>query len=220
MVLLVNEQKHGVVTLTLNRPEKANALNATLIYALTEFFSAVPKADWRVLVMAGSGKHFCAGADLHWMLGAEGAGSKTGAAELAGLLQLIFAYPLPLIVEAKGAVRGGALGLLACADIVLAESASTYAFSETRLGLIPATISPYVLTCSSVRLLKPWFLSGAVFDVEQAKGLNLVHAVAADEGLIQLRDFWLQQLLMAAPEAQQCCKQWLRKLDVFGIESV
>ena len=143
--LTVETDHRGVTTLTLNRPRQHNALNRQLIDELTETLYELHQTT-RVLVLASNGNNFCAGADINWMR--EGAslgeaGNRDDALAFSNCLKALNDFPKPTIARVQGAALGGGTGIVCCCDIVVANEAARFAFSETRLGIIPATISPY-----------------------------------------------------------------------------
>ncbi|RLD85018.1 MAG: enoyl-CoA hydratase/isomerase family protein, partial [Bacteroidetes bacterium] len=143
------QQQNSIVTIELNRPELHNAMNDTMIAELTDVFNEIEKEQSvRVVVLRGKGKSFCAGADLNYMKGIAGFGFEENVKDgkkLAALFRAIYECPLPTIALVHGAAFGGANGLLAACDIVIAEENTTFAFIEVKIGIAPATISPFVI---------------------------------------------------------------------------
>lgn len=168
-----------VTSITLNRPHKRNAFNGELIAELREVLTQLQNSHrTRVIILQGEGEHFCAGADIGWMQKmsvATETDNQADAEQLAALLRQWHQMPQPTLVLAQGAVRGGGLGLLAAADIVLAETSTHFGFSEIKLNLAPSTISPYVVNAMGERAARYYFLTGEVFSAEEGKRLGLIH---------------------------------------------
>ena len=173
--------KRGVATVALNRPDKHNAFNEQVIKELSWLFDTLgADKDVRAVILAGNGKSFSAGADLEWMKAAAGYSPEENLADakaLSDMLHTLRNVPKPVIALAKGAVMGGGTGLVACADIVFAAFDTKFAVSEVKLGLIPATISPYVIAAMGERQARRFFLTGEIFDGETALRIGLVHAL-------------------------------------------
>ena len=145
--------ERGVTTLTIDRPERHNALDRELIDALASTLHSIESIT-RVLVIAGSGDSFCAGADIAWMkasIALSEADNRADAAALSSLLESLDTFPHPTIARIQGAAIGGGSGLAACCDIAIASETALFGFPEVRLGLLPATISPYVLSAIGAR---------------------------------------------------------------------
>lgn len=168
--------------LTLNRPEVRNAFNDELIAALTAAFAKLP-AGTRAVVLKGEGKAFCAGGDLEWMRKAAAYSEQQNyedAMRLAGLFRAIAESPAVVIAAVHGAAFGGGCGLVAAADVAIAHLETKFAFSEVRLGLLPATISPFVIPKIGAGNARALFATGEAFDAERALRIGLVHEVAED----------------------------------------
>lgn len=205
-----------VAQLTLSRPDRGNALDDALIDALTHQLRALSATDARALVLSGQGRHLCAGADLDWMqrsLTIGDAANQAEAARLAELFEALDAVPVPVLAEAKGSVFGGGLGLLACADHVIALEGTRFSFSEARLGLVPAVISPYVVRAIGLRQARRHLLAADVFDAGQALRLGLVHEVVTPEQASAARQRWLETINRTAPQASRHVKALLRRLS-------
>jgi methylglutaconyl-CoA hydratase len=195
----------GTARLTLNRPERHNAFNAALIAALTEAFTRLGRAaEVRAIVLAGAGKSFSAGADLDWMREAatwDAAQNEADAMRLSDMLAAINDCAKPVIVIAHGHVTGGGVGLVACADMAVAVHGTQFRLSEVRLGLTPATISPFVLAKMGAAARR-WFLTAEAFGAEEARAMGLVSEVAIDtdagEAVVA---HWLTHIGQAAPGA-------------------
>ena len=215
-MLIVNQQNH-IQTLTLNRPEVRNAFNAELITQLTEAIAEAHQSDSvRALVLRGAGEHFSAGADLNWMLAMKNIAAEDNAADARRLAELMFALDRcrkPVLAVVHGAVMGGGVGLTACADIVIARDDASFALSETRLGLTPATISPYVVNAIGARQARRYMLSGERFDAHTAAHLGLVHEVCSAAQLESCVDQMLANLLKGAPGSQRKIKKLVRDVS-------
>lgn len=206
----------GVVSVTLNRPEKRNVLSARMMAELTEVSQTLGDApDTRAVVLSGAGKMFCAGADLAWMqaqIDADRAGRMAEARRLAGMLQALNTMPVPLIGRLHGGVFGGGIGLACVCDVVVAAQATQFCFSETRLGLIPATISPYVVARMGEAMARRVVLSARVFEAQEAVGLGLVAKVVTAEQLNDAVEAEVAPYLSTAPVAVSAAKRLLRSL--------
>lgn len=209
----------GIAQVTLDRPERHNAFDEALIEALTASFQSLG-ADpaVRAIILAGKGKSFCAGADIAWMRRAGSwtpAENHADAMRLSAMLLAIDTCPKPVIARVHGAVAGGGVGLVACADMAVALETAQFRLSEVRLGLTPATISPFVIAKIGVAQARRWFLTAEGFGAEQAKSMGLTSETASDDdaadGIIA---GWLSHLHAAAPGAVGAAKQLVR--DIAG----
>jgi methylglutaconyl-CoA hydratase len=210
--LLFNQDKRGVASLTLNRPEKRNALSAKMIEELTEFTSMLTP-DIRAVVIQGAGKLFCAGGDLDWMnnqIKADRLTRISEARKLAMMLKALNEIPVPLIGKLHGAAYGGGVGLACVCDFVISSSNVKFGFTETRLGLIPSTIGPYVVGKMGEAKAREVFMSGQTFNEVEAKKLNIVSEIS--ENLDQSVESHLNPYLQTAPKAVGEAKALLRSL--------
>jgi methylglutaconyl-CoA hydratase len=202
----------GIVTL--NRPDVHNAFNETLIAELTAALTALDAdAGVRVVVLAGAGKSFCAGADLNWMkkMAAYGAAENLADAQaLALMLRTLYGLSKPTVARIHGAAYGGGVGLAACCDIAIAAAEATFALSEAKLGLIPATISPYVIEAIGARQARRYFLTAERFAAAEAFRIGLVHDIVPGGSLDERVNAMLGALLLAGPAAQLECKALIR----------
>ncbi len=210
----------GVSTLTLNRPEVRNAFNEEVIAELTAVFLELGRRPAvRCVVLAASGTAFCAGADLNWMKRMAGYSRDENlddASALARMLEVIYQCPKPTIAKVQGDVYAGGLGLVTACDIAIAADTAHYCVSEVRIGLIPATISPYLIRAIGARAAHRWFLTAERFGAAQATACGLVHE-AVPAGDLDARVAALAHtLVQAGPEAIQACKKLLH--DVAGQE--
>ncbi len=196
----------GVATLTLNRPDRHNAFDECLIADLTAaLVAAGQKADIRVVVLASTGRSFCAGADLGWMRRAAGyseAENLADAAALATLLQTLDGLSKPTVALVQGPAYGGGVGLAACCDIAVASERASFRLSEVRLGLTPATISPYVVRAIGARQARRYFQTAETLSAADAHRLGLVHELTAPDGLAAAGERIVGELLQGAPGAQ------------------
>lgn len=205
----------GVAWITLNRPDKRNAFGGPVIAALIDALDQARNADCRALVLAGEGRHFSAGADLEYMKQSaqlSEADNIDDARTLARLMDTLDQFPAPTIARVQGAAFGGALGLVSCCDIVLAAENARFCLSETRLGLAPSTIGPYVVRAMGPRQARRYFLSAEEISSDRAIDLNLVHQVIPDEDLDEAIDAMLDRLLKNGPEALAACKSLIARI--------
>lgn len=212
--LQVERDDRGVVTLRLRRPERRNALDAALTHALTTTLERLADdGEVRVVVLTGTGTAFCAGADLDWMqAGPPDAEGDVVSWALADLFATLDGLPCPVVARVNGHVRGGGMGLVACADVVLAAAQATFGFTEVRLGLAPAVIAPHILATIGRSAARRWLLTGDVFDADRARGLGLVHEVAPTDGLDALTDRTVVSLLAGGRRAQTAIKALIARL--------
>ena len=198
----------------LDRPEVRNALNAELIRELTEVFDWLnSRDDIRVIIVKGNGKAFCAGADLAYMKDMAGFSYNQNIADaekLSKLFQTIYFCDKAVIVDVHGACIGGANGIIAAADIVIAEKETKFAFSEVRLGITPATISPFVVSKIGNTAAKELMLTGRRFTAEEAKTFGLVNVVVDEAEMIDTERHYIDHFLQASPDAIAECKNLLR----------
>jgi methylglutaconyl-CoA hydratase len=204
---------------TLDRPEVRNAFNAQLIAelrAVFESFSAESPDRLRGVVLAGAGSVFCAGADVEWMHSAIGLGvegNKRDAAALHTMLAAVDACPVPVIARVQGAALGGGMGLCAVSDVVIATADATFGFTETKLGIIPAVISPFVLAKVGESHARALFPTGQRFDADRAMRIGLVHEVVPDDAALDARVAELvAELRSAGPTAARAAKALVREL--------
>ena len=200
------ERDGDVLQITLARPEQRNAFDATLITALAEAFVDVGRA--RAVVLAGEGRSFCAGADVEWMRASVELSYDENVADATALRRMLEAIdrcPAPVVARVQGHALGGGCGLVACADIAVAAEDAVFAFSETKLGIIPAVISPFALAKIGASAARRFFLTGERFDAMTALRIGLVHEVAADlDGAVERV---LGELGSAGPRAARAAKR-------------
>lgn len=211
-----------VAVLTLSRPEVANALSATLITELTSHLNALATdSNCRALVLRGSGKHFCAGADLGWMKEAaklDYEGNVRDSEQLIQLFEALANLPFPSVACVHGSAFGGAVGLAAACDVVLAIEGARFCLSEVKLGLIPAVILPYLVRKVAPGSLRYWAVSGRLISTSEALVAGLVQRVVAPSELDKAMVEELNALMQAAPEAQTAVKSLLRDVIASGAE--
>ncbi|MBK9117919.1 MAG: enoyl-CoA hydratase/isomerase family protein [Betaproteobacteria bacterium] len=206
--------RNGIGIVSLDRPDVHNAFDDTLIAELTEALGALARDDTaRVVVLAGNGPTFCAGADLNWMKKAAGysrAQNTADAKALALMLRTLAELPKPTVARVHGAAYGGGVGLTACCDIAVAAVEAKFALSEAKLGIIPATISPYVIRAIGARQASRFFLTAERFDAAEAFRIGLVHDIVPIAQLDDRVNELLGPLLVAGPNAQRECKALIR----------
>jgi len=204
------ERAGGVATLWMNRPEVHNAFNAQLIAELDAACRALGADEGvRVVVLAGRGKSFSAGADLNWMKQAAGYTVEENLADarrLAGMLRTLAELPKPTVARVPGAALGGGTGLAAACDICVAAERAVFATSEVRFGIIPSAISPYVIRAIGPRQALRYFQSGERIDARRAQALGLVHELAPEEALDEVLAGIVDALLRGGPTAQGAAK--------------
>ncbi len=202
-----------VAFVTLNRPEKRNALNPPLIKELLCFFEAPGwSSDTKAVVLSGEGKAFCSGADLKWLADSS-AFSVKDLKKLFSLLQAVENCPLPVIAMVQGFAVGGGLGLLSVADVVVAEDRAFFRFSETHLGLVPSVISPFVLKKTGLSWARFLMLSARVFSAREAYERGLVHFVGTRSACALFQEKLLTDLKTLDPKALTETKKWLNRLS-------
>jgi len=209
-----------VATITLNRPEVRNAFNDEVIAELTQAFTDLGQNnEVRAIVLAAQGPAFCAGADLNWMrrmADYSHAENLADAAQLADMLRVIYTCPKPTLARIQGDVYAGGMGLVAACDMAVSVDSANYCLSEVKLGLVPATISPYVIRAMGARAAHRYFLTAERFDAAQALRIGFVHAVVSAEQLDAQVDELTKALTSASPNAVKECKALLH--DVAGQE--
>ncbi|MCT8161590.1 crotonase/enoyl-CoA hydratase family protein [Pseudoruegeria sp. SHC-113] len=214
--LSVATDARGVVSLTLNRPEARNALSAEMIGELTDFAHTIGAApETRAVVLSGAGKVFCAGGDLGWMMDqirADRATRMREARKLAEMLQALNEMPSPLIGRIHGGAFGGGVGMASVCDVAIAESGTKFGLTETRLGLIPATIGPYVIARMGEGKARRVFMSARLFGAEEAQALDLIAGHAAAEALDARIETEVAPYLEVAPGAVGAAKALARVL--------
>jgi methylglutaconyl-CoA hydratase len=206
--------RNNIGLVALNRPDLHNAFNETLISELTTVLQALDaEPSVRAVVLTGHGKSFCAGADLNWMkkMAEYGAAENLADAQaLALMLRTLNGLSKPTVACVRGAAFGGGVGLVACCDIAVAAHDAIFSLSEAKLGLIPATISPYVIEAIGARQARRYFLTAERFTAAEAFRIGLVHDIVPEPELDARINELLGELLVAGPVAQLECKALIR----------
>ena len=212
--LLLNDSDDGIRTITFNRPELHNAFDDQFIHQLQNILDESQQNDAvRVVVLAANGKSFSAGADLNWMRRMASYSQQENLADakaLATLLQTLNHLNKPTLALVQGAAFGGGVGLVACCDIVLATPQASFCFSEVKIGLVPAVISPYVIATIGEKSARRYFLTAERFFAEAAKQCHLVDEIVAMEALSQRGQELCQQLCNNGPQALATAKQLIQ----------
>jgi len=208
----------GVATITLSQPEIRNAFSDVVIAEITAAFAEVgQRGDVRAVVLAAEGPAFCAGANLNWMRAMADYTREENLADagkLAAMLHTIATCPHPTIARVQGDVYAGGMGLVSACDMAVAADTAGFCLSEVKIGLIPATIAPYVLRAMGTRAGQRYFLTGERFDAAEALRIGFVHQVVAADDLDSAVDGLLKHLLSAGPAAVRACKRLVH--DVAG----
>jgi methylglutaconyl-CoA hydratase len=210
------EAQHGVCVIWMNRPEVRNAFNETMIAELTQAFKAADAdKNLRAVVLAGHGPAFCAGADLNWMKRMSGYSLRENHADamaLAVMLNTIYMMKKPTVARVHGPAFAGGMGLVAACDIAVAAQDAEFCLSEVKLGLIAATISPYVVATMGERHARRYFLTAERFTAAEAFRIGLVHDLATMEELDASVNALLGHLLSASPAAIAASKELIRSV--------
>ncbi|KQM80444.1 enoyl-CoA hydratase/isomerase family protein [Xylophilus sp. Leaf220] len=207
----------GVARITLVRPEVRNAFDDALIAELDAAFRALgARHDVRAIVLAGEGPAFCAGADLHWMrrmAGYNRAENIADAGKLAAMLRTIAECPKPTVARVQGDVYAGGMGLVAACDMAVSVDTAWFCLSEVKIGLVPATISPYVLRAMGARAAQRYFLTAERFTAAEAHRIGFVHEVVGADALDATVDGLLKALTGASPAAVGACKELIADVN-------
>ena len=210
------ETGNALCTIWLNRPERHNAFDAAMILELTGFFRDVTSLEGlRLVILRGRGKSFCAGADLNYMKGIAEYGHQENyedARRLATLFETIYSCPLPTLGVAHGAVFGGANGLLAACDIVIAAEDTTFAFSEVKIGIAPATIGPFILKRTGESKGRELMMTGRRFKGGEAEKYGLVNKAVKPEKVEATVEAYVAEFMTAAPGAVRATKEMISKV--------
>lgn len=208
--VLWNVDDNGVATITLNRTAKHNAFDACTIDLLIHRLDYLAlRTDVRCLVLKSNGKHFSSGADLNWMQSMADSTRQDNfvdAQNLARLMETLDSFPQPTIAVVQGSAYGGALGLICCSDIAIASQCANFCLSEVKLGLVPATIAPYVMRAMGNRQARRYILSGEVISAEDAERFGIVHEVKEAKQLENAVDSVIKTLLLNSPDAMRKAK--------------
>ena len=207
----------GVARVMLDRPEIRNAFDDALIAALTSTLSELDADEGvRAVVLGGNGPAFCAGADLNWMKRMAGYGYEQNLADaraLAGMLKTLDRMKKPTVARVHGPAFAGGVGLVAACDIAVGSTEARFCLSESKLGLSPATISPYVVRAMGERMARRYFLSAEIFDASEAYRIGLLTAVSPSENLDGEIDGMLGHLLQGGPQAMAKIKDLIRRVS-------
>ncbi|MBM3565491.1 MAG: enoyl-CoA hydratase/isomerase family protein [Alphaproteobacteria bacterium] len=214
--ITVSVDPRGLATLMLNRAEKHNAFDDVLIAALTESLDRIGKdGGIRAMMLASVGKNFSAGADLNWMkriaIAPEDENIRDARA-LAEMLRALNDLPIPTIALIQGAALGGGVGLVSCCDVAIASDAAVFSLSETKLGLIPATIGPYVAAAIGERQARRYFLTAERFSAAEARRIGLVHEVVPAAELEITARRMVETLMANGPRAMREAKSLIRAI--------
>ena len=213
----------GVARVTLNNPDKHNAFDDQMIIELTNAFNALAaNANVRIMLLKSEGKSFSAGADLDWMKRMASYSYQQNlndARALAAMLKALHQMPIPTIARVQGATFGGAVGLISCCDIALASSNASFALSEVKIGLVPSTISPYVIAAIGERHAKRYFMTAERFDANTALQIDLVHEAVEKSLLDDKVEQLITAILSNGPEAVAVAKQLIFAVSGKPIDS-
>jgi len=211
------ERDNGVLRVTLAKPERRNAFDAALIAELQKAFSNI--GDARVVVLAGDGPSFCAGADVEWQRASIDLSFEENvedALRLFRMMEAVDSCPAPVVARVQGFALGGGSGLAACSDVVIAQPDATFGFTEVRLGIIPAVISPFVFAKIGTGAARRFFLTGERFDAATAQRIGLVQDVTDD--LDASVERLVGEILKSGPEATRAAKRLTREHPADGEE--
>jgi methylglutaconyl-CoA hydratase len=213
--------KDNIATLTLNRPEVRNAFNDVLIEEMLDALEELAKRDdVRVLIVAAEGKTFCAGADFHWMgkmVGADFVENFADSLKLADMLAALYRFPRPTIARVQGSAFGGGVGVAACCDIIVASDVSHFSFSEVRIGLVPACISPFVIRRIGEGRAREFFLTGERMTAHRAYEIGYVNKVVPEAELDTAVNDYVRRFLAAGPQALNVCKKMLEDVTLIPL---
>lgn len=212
----VEIDKQGVAFITMIRADVHNAFNAEMIQELTRCYRDLSADSLvKIIILKSTGKSFSAGADINWMKSMVQATEQENIEDserLAELLRTINYCKKPTIARVQGLALGGGVGLLCCCDIVIAVEHAKFGLTETKLGLVPAVISPYVVDAIGTRQARRFFLTAELFDAEQAKGFGLVSEVCESEKIDEYVHKQIQMLLSTGPNAKEICKKLVQSV--------
>ncbi len=222
--VIIETDARGVATLTLNEPERHNCLSPAMLDALTDAARRLGADDAvRVVVLTGAGRSFCAGGDLRWMLAAmkaDGATKRREARRLAEMLQALNTLPKPLIGRIQGQAFGGGIGMMSVCDVAIGAEGARFGLTETKLGVIPATIAPYVIARMGEGKARRVFMSSRLFGAGEAVALDLLARAVAPEALDAAVEEEVAPYLACAPGAVADAKALARRLGPVIDEAV
>jgi len=212
--------KRGVAYLNIDRPHQRNAFDLNLIINMTkELIALNDNADVRILVLSGEGDIFSSGADLTWMksmVNYSESDNIRDALTLSELMSRLYQFEKPTIANVNGGAYGGAIGLVACCDIAIASEDAIFSFSEVRLGIIPAVISPYIVETIGLKRSKAFFLTGEKMSAKKAVRLGLLHDCVAPRSLGDVVEKNIKRLLLGGPVAQREIKHYLNDFSTIN----
>jgi methylglutaconyl-CoA hydratase len=212
----------ALATVWLNRPDVRNAFNETTIAEITAVFTALDSDEQvRAVVLAARGPAFCAGADLNWMkkmAGYSQAENEADAMRLADMLRTIYYCPKPVVAKVQGDCYAGGMGLVAACDIVVAAEGVNFCLSEVKLGLIPATISPYVIKAMGEQAARRYFLTAERFTATEAKSMGFAHETVVPEQLDQTVANIVKALASNSPHAVREAKKLVREISGMPVD--
>lgn len=215
------DYKQAVAVLTLNRPQKHNAFDEHVLAELQQQLDhAIAHPEIRIILLKANGKHFSAGADLQWMQKMAYFNEEENQADarvLAQVMATLYHSPKPTVAVVQGAAMGGGAGLVAACDLAIAGKSARFCFSEIKLGLIPAVISPYVVKALGPRMAKYLFMSAETFSAAEAQAYHLVHLCVEDEQLEECAWDLVMRLKNFPPEALSQCKSLVSHVDAAEI---
>lgn len=213
-MIQIDKSNNGIATLRLNRADKHNAFDDEIIAQMSAAFIDIDNDDSvRLMILAANGKNFCAGADLGWMkrmASYDYQANLDDARGLASMLKSLNSMNKPTIARVQGAAFGGAVGLVSCCDIAVAAESAFFCLSEVKLGIVPATISPYVIAAIGQRAARRYFCSAETFDAQRALSLGLLSEVCAEHVLDQSIEKISKKILANGPAAVTASKQLVR----------
>ncbi|GAB4327051.1 MAG: enoyl-CoA hydratase/isomerase family protein [Candidatus Zixiibacteriota bacterium] len=215
------EQDGFVRRITLARPDVRNAFNEQVIDELTRAFTSVDE-EVRVVVLAGDGKTFSAGADINWMKKSASYTEAENARDASAMRAMFVAIDecrCPVIVRVHGAALGGGVGLVAAGDIVVAADDTKFGFTEVRLGIVPAVISPFALRKIGVTSARRYFITGEIFKAEEARHIGLIHEIAPADQLDAKIESLVQAILQVGPRAAATAKELIRQVTHLGLDN-
>lgn len=222
--VLFDISEAGLATITLNRPDVHNAFNDDVIGRLIAAIDTCHNHDdVRVVLLQSTGKNFSAGADLNWMKSMAALNheeNKKDAAQLAALMEKLYRLDKPVVTRVQGKSFGGALGLIACSDIVVAADNASFCLSEVKIGLVPAVISPYVVKAMGQRMAARYFLTAETFSAQQALDFGVVHEICPDNALDETTQQIINKLLNNGPNAVVKAKALVQYVAENQIDSV
>lgn len=220
--IFINKQNE-VCTITLNRPDVHNALNELMIEELNFALTSLKNQDFKILLLKGNGKSFCSGADLNYMKNMKKftlEENQKDAFKLAQLMYNLYKFPKITIAIGHGSIMGGGIGLIACCDFSICESDTKFAFSEIRLGLIPAVISPYIIRKMGIAKTKELFLSGSTFTSWEAEKWGLITKSVSREEISSSLNQMISKLLECAPNAIKEIKELIEINLLYNLEDL